>query len=100
MGMLWSIGFIGAAILVTIAFVSAYYTGKAELTVKQMLTQREVLWSFWGSYLCWNIPGIFDPSLSHLRVIVTILLFIGAWTILIPLVHNLGLRRKQAQRDK
>lgn len=94
-----SILLFAAIVLLGIAFVCAYYTGKAELTVNQMLRQREVEWSFWGAYICWALASFSEPAYSYGDIIIRFVTIIVLWLLLIP-VHTAGVRRKQAQRDK
>lgn len=87
-----------ALILLVVAFVAAYYTGKAELTVDQMFRQPEIRWGFWGSYGCWLIADLLGPEYTIVYVIVKLLIYMGIW-ILLVIVQAVGLRRKQTQRD-
>ena len=90
---------IAAAILLAGAFVSAYFTGKAELTVSQMLVQREVAWCYFGSYGLWWLYDLQNTAYSFGYVVFKFFVFVGLGSLLIP-IHNRGKRRKQTQREE
>lgn len=93
MSILWAIATVA---LLTVTYVSAYYTGKAELTVPQMLRQREVAGCFFGAYGCWWMYDFTRVGYSFGYVISKFIVF-AALSALIILIHDLGKRRKRAQ---
>lgn len=89
-----------AGILFAAAFVFAFYTGKAELSVGRMFAQYEVVLCFWGSYICSNISDLLEGNSSYGEIFIKILFYICTWGFLMPLVHSIGVRRKQKQREQ
>ena len=91
---------VAAIALLIVAFVSAYYMGKAELSVSQMLRQREVIWSYFGAYGLWWLRDIIEiPDYSPGYVIFRFFVFVAFGGLLV-FVHDRGVRQKQKQRDK
>lgn len=94
---------IGALVLMSASVVSAYFTGKAELTFRQMMRQPEVYGFWWLSYGCYmwlyirTAPSTEDVSATIMGAIAMGFTVLCLWALPV-MAHDMGLKRKQAER--